>query len=85
LFLGVIAWEGLAAVLFWLAWFSFRGRGQAGGAPLYAAFLTGLGLWAAFVIADEVCIAYAVEATHWRLFIAQLATLLTVELVPEER
>jgi hypothetical protein len=43
----------------------------------------GLSLWAAFVLADEVFIAYAVEAAHWRLFIAQLVTLLAVELLPE--
>jgi hypothetical protein len=32
-----------------------------------------------------VFIAYTVEATHWHLFIAQLATLLAVELLPENR
>jgi hypothetical protein len=40
-------------------------------------------LWAAFILADEVFIAYAVAGTHWRLFIAQLTTLLAVELLPE--
>jgi hypothetical protein len=50
---------------------------------LYAAFLTGLSLWAAFILADEVFIAYAVEGTHWRLFTAQLATLLAIEWLPE--
>jgi hypothetical protein len=43
-----------------------------------------LGLWAAFLVADEVFIAYPVEATHLRLFIAQLVTLLAVEVLPEE-
>jgi hypothetical protein len=83
LFVGVVSWEGAAAVLFWLAWRRFRGRGQVGGRTLYAAFTAGLGLWAAFLVADEVCIAYGVEATHWRLFTAQLVTLLAVEWLPE--
>jgi hypothetical protein len=82
LFAGVIAWEGAAAVLFWLAWLWFRGRG-AGSRWLYAAFTAGLLLWAAFLVADEVCIAYPVEGTHLRLFTAQLATLLAIELLPD--
>jgi hypothetical protein len=78
LFAGVVCWEGLAAVLFWLAGLRLRARGLR-----YAAFAAGLSLWAAFVLADEVFVAYLVEATHWRLFTAQLATLLAVELLPE--
>jgi hypothetical protein len=84
LFAGVIAWEGIAAALSWRAWHAFRGEGV-GSPAVYAASAAGLSLWAAFVLADEVFIAYAVEATHWRLFIAQLATLLAVELLPEHR
>jgi hypothetical protein len=84
LFAGVVAWEGLAAVLFWAAWYRFRGGGKGVGV-LYAAFTAGLALWLAFMIADEVLIAYAVEGTHLRLFTAQLSTLLAVELLPERR
>jgi hypothetical protein len=84
LFLGVVCWEGLAALLFWLAWRRFQGRGEAGRRTLHAAFLAGLTLWAAFMIADELFIAYAVEAVHVRLLTAQLATLLAIELLPEE-
>jgi hypothetical protein len=84
LFAGVICWEGIATLLFWLAWWRFRGRGKGGVRTLYAAFTVSLGLWAAFLVADEIFIAYPVEATHLRLFIAQLATLLAVELLPEE-
>jgi hypothetical protein len=79
LFAGVIAWEAAAAGLFWLASLTYRGAGQ----PLvYAAFTASLSLWLAFAVADEVCVAYPVEATHLRLLIAQLATLLAVELLP---
>jgi len=80
LFGGVVAWEGLAATLFWRAGRCYR----RGSALVYAASGCGLGLWAAFVLADEVFLAYPVEATHWRLFVAQLATLLAVELLPED-
>lgn len=82
LFAGVIAWEGIAAALFWRACWAFRGGGM-GRATVYAASVVGLSLWAAFILADEVFIAYPVSATHWRLFIAQLVTLLAVELLPE--
>jgi len=85
LFLGVICWEGVAALLFWLAWWTFHGRGKDNTVMLYAAFTAGLALWAAFLVADEVFVAYAVEGTHLRLFTAQLATLLAVELLPENQ
>jgi hypothetical protein len=79
LFLGVICWEGSAAVLFWLACWKLHRP------AVYAAFTVALTLWAAFLIADEVFIAYAVEATHLRLLTAQLATLLAIELLPEDK
>jgi hypothetical protein len=82
LFGGVIAWEGLAAGLFWRAWWRFGGAASS-RPKVYAAFTAGLVLWLAFLVADELCIAYPVEGTHARLFTAQLATLLAVELLPE--
>lgn len=84
LFAGVVAWEAVAAALFWgAAWRSRDWKGRGAGAAR-AAFAAGLGLWAAFMLADEMLIAYPVEGTHLRLFIAQLVTLLVVELVPDE-
>lgn len=83
LFAGVIVWEGVAAVLFWRASWSFRGRGLPHEA-VYLAFTTSLLLWGAFLIADEVFIAYSLESPHLRLFIAHLASLMVVELLPEE-
>lgn len=84
LFVGVVCWEAVAALLFWLACWSFSGRRHGSSVWMRAAFTVGLGLWAAFMIADEIVIGYPVEATHVRLFIAQLATLLAVELLPED-
>jgi uncharacterized membrane protein len=84
LFAGVIAWEGVAALLFWLACWRFRTKPRGSRRPLYAAFSVSLLLWGAFLVADEVFIAYPVAATHLRLFTAQLVTLLAIELLPED-
>jgi hypothetical protein len=83
LFAGVILWEAVAAVLFWLAGWRFRGRSSTRKAE-YLAFTTSLLLWCAFLVADEVFIAYPLESTHLRLFVVHLVTLLAVELLPEE-
>ena len=83
LFAGVILWEGVAALLFWCAAWTFRGK-KSGRKQLYLAFTASLLLWGAFLIADEVCIAYALESTHLRLLSAQLLTLLAIELLPED-
>lgn len=83
LFAGVIIWEAAAAVLFWWAGWSFQDRNSA-RKTVYLASTTSLLLWMAFLIADEVFIAYAVGGTHLRLFTAQLVTLMTIELLPEQ-
>jgi hypothetical protein len=75
LFLGVIAWEAAAAGLFWRAtiavWRQRTGAGVAtAAAPLAPAFAAALGLFAAFMLADELLIAYPLQATHMRVFIA---------------
>jgi hypothetical protein len=76
LFLGAVAWEGLATVLFWRAW-------AAGGRGGIAAFTVGLALWAAFVLADEIFIAHSLEAVHLRLFGLQLLSALALRLLPD--
>ena len=83
LFAGVIVWEGGATLLFWWAGLTFRGGG-AGRKVVYRAFMASLLLWGVFLVADEVFIAYPLESTHLRLFIAQLITLLAIELLPDE-
>jgi hypothetical protein len=82
LFAGVILWEGAAAVLFWRAGLSYRGRNSARKA-VYLAFTTSLLLWGAFLVADEVFVVYPLASVHLRLFVAHLATLLAVDLLPE--
>jgi hypothetical protein len=76
MFLGVIAWEAVAAVLFWRAW-------AAGGRGGVAAFTVGLALWAAFILADELFVAYTIEAVHLRLFGLQLLSVLALRLLPD--
>jgi hypothetical protein len=76
LFAGVIAWELLAAGLFWRAWTAFRRDGDGAGREVTQAFVVGLALWAAFLIATEATVAYATAATHKGTLIAQIATLL---------
>jgi hypothetical protein len=83
LFGGVILWEGVAAALFWRAAWAYRGRAS-GRQAVYLAFTASLLLWGAFLVADEVCIAYSFEGTHLRLFSAHLVTLLAIDLLPEE-
>jgi hypothetical protein len=84
LFLGVIIWEGLSAVLLWRAFNSFRGIARSDLGDLYAAFAVSIALWAGFIIADEIFFAYDVEATHLRLFTAYLVSLLAIRLLPDE-
>jgi hypothetical protein len=86
LFAGVLVWQAAAAGLFWRAFRRFRFVEPVGLAAVYAAFTASLGLWMAFILADEFFIAYEVaglEATHVRLFTAQLASLLVLRLLPE--
>jgi len=85
LFAAVIAWEGICAALMWRALLSPGGggphqRNSPGTAP---AFVLAIGLFGAFALADEIFIAYPVEATHLRIFTALLASLLVLWLLPD--
>jgi hypothetical protein len=72
LFAGVIAWQLGAAALFW---YSLADMNVAN-----AAFSAGILLFAAFMIADELTLKYAMEQPHELLFIAQLGSLLVLHL-----
>jgi predicted anti-sigma-YlaC factor YlaD len=78
LFVGVVAWELLAAVLFWRAFAAHRADAATAGDAVRQAFTVSLALWAAFMLADEVFFAFDAEGTHVHLLIAQLASLLTI-------
>ena len=80
LFVGVILWEGLAAGLFFRAARSFWASGEFDVAPFVAA----MGLFACFMLADELLIAYPMQATHMRIFIALGVSLLILRVVPSQ-
>jgi hypothetical protein len=82
LFAGVVAWEAAAFALFGYAFISSLAAHAVDFGAVNAAFIAGIGLWGAFMIADEITIKYAYEQSHELLFIAQLATLLAVYLLP---
>ena len=75
LFAGVIAWQLLAAALFWYALASSGAAGVLDLAAVNAACAAGILLWAAFMIADEITLKYAMEQPHELLLVAQLASL----------
>jgi hypothetical protein len=78
LFFGVIGWQAAGT------WSYSRAsmRPSVGGGILLA-FGINLALWAAFMIADEVLLAYPMENVHRAVFTAQLLTLIAVWLLPE--
>ena len=79
LYVGVLVWEAAAASLFWRAFAAWRGGAAPDPQIADVAFAAGLGLWAAFILADELFIAYEIaglEATHVALLSAQLLSLL---------
>lgn len=79
LYIGVLLWQGTAAALFWRAFGAWHGATAPDARLVNAAFAIGLGLWAAFVLVDELFIAYEIaglEATHVALLSAQLLSLL---------
>ena len=82
LFAGAIAWEALAALLFWRACRAFRGRPLAEEPEAVAACGVNLALWAAFQVLDEVFLAYQPEGVHRAIFLNQVATLLLLQLLP---
>lgn len=75
LLFGVVLWEWGAAWLFWQALHTGRSR------AVDRAFMAGAGLWAAFLLADELLLVYALEEVHLRLLIAQLVSYLVIALL----
>ena len=73
---GVIVWQSLASILFWHA----LRRGDR--ASLGPAFVVSLSLWATFILLDEILLIFetGAEATHLRLFIAELVSLCVLQL-----
>lgn len=81
LFLGVIAWE-LAATWLLAGTLAAVCSGRPAAGRLDRTFAVASGLFAAFVLADELFLAFAtgLEATHLRILIALLVTLLVIRM-----
>lgn len=79
LFVGVIVWEGLMAIEFWRAVIARNAASRQVHAR--SGFILGVGLFGAFTIADEIFLAYDTEATHFRIFLALLASALVASLL----
>ena len=79
LFAAVVLWEFAALVAFVAAALR-QGRTGDGWSAAGRAFLVSLGLWAAFILADELFVTFptGIEGTHLRIFTAQLVSLLAV-------
>ncbi len=78
LFVGVIIWQALAALLFWQAAIFL----PVGGVGLIQpAFTVSIALWCAFMIADEIFKAYDNQSEHLLILIGHLASLVVILLV----
>jgi hypothetical protein len=84
LFGAVIVWQAVVSALFWRAT-ACHGRIRGDARPTDTAFAAGLALWLPLIVADELFVAYesGVEASHVRMFVAQLASLLSIHLLPD--
>lgn len=83
--LGAMLWEAVGAGLFWRALRLYLVRDRARFAATYTASSTLLGLFAAFLLADEVLHAYEMERDHRDIALGLLASLLALEHLPEDR
>jgi hypothetical protein len=81
LFAGVLAWQFAASCLFAWALQASARLGVMALPQVDAAFAAGILLWAAFMIADEITIKYAMEQPHELLFIAQIGCLIVIHLL----
>jgi hypothetical protein len=82
LFSGVLSCQLLAVCLFGWGIISSVSAGSFNSVATNAAFLVGLGLWAAFMLADEILKQYDVEHSHVLFFIAQLVSFVALHVLP---
>lgn len=73
--------QGASAILFTISSATFLIKKQI--TPIVnAAFGISMALWAAFILIEEIYIAYSYESVHIRLFAFEMLTLLTLHLLP---
>jgi hypothetical protein len=83
LFCGVFLWEALGTRSYARA-ASTIAAGVKQQRLAVRAFAINLALWAAFIFADEIFLAYPIENVHRAGFSTQLITLLAICLLPDE-
>lgn len=82
-FAGVILWEGLGAFLFWKALVANARQADNSRESTYLAFGVTIGLWATFIVSDEVFLAYefpGLSSTFFNLLIAELGSFILIRL-----
>lgn len=83
LFLGVILWEMVCAILCWWALQRFQSSHRRRMRVVYLAFTALLGLFGAFILADEVFRDYRDEGDHRGIAILLIASLVAIQLLPD--
>jgi hypothetical protein len=83
LFLGVIVWEAVFALLFWRSAVALWKKGSRNNPSVQMAYVFALPLWLVFLFFDEVFLNYPIEGTHLHIFIGLLVTFLLIQLVPD--
>jgi hypothetical protein len=82
MFCGVVCVQLLVAFLFGWAIISSGSAGALNWWAMNIAFISGLGVWAAFMLGDEIFKQYDAEHSHVLFFIAQLVTFLALYVLP---
>jgi len=80
---GFIAWEGVAAITFWIALRRFRDTKLSRLRTSAAAFSLGLGLYGVLAILDRTVAGPSYETNHLLILIGLLASFLVVLFLPE--
>jgi len=81
--IGALAWEGAAAVAFWMALHKFRGQRSCTATLLAAPFVLAFSMFAVFVVADHLLLNPAHQAMHLRIMAALSVSFLVVFFLPE--
>jgi hypothetical protein len=84
LFAGVIVWQILCAILFFVACARFRDRRFVEEKESLWACAVALALWGAFQVLDEVFLAYDPESVHRVIFIETILTMMFLQLMPRD-
>ena len=82
LFIAVIVWQAASTALLARAVALSLMHDAVDLAAATLALGSGIALWGAFMLADEITVKYEFERTHELLFIAQLATLIALHVLP---